>query len=142
MRKFESYTHTFTFSKFVKMANNLNSVEMKAFVPAKNYQLSKQLYRDMGFTMKSDGHGVAYFSFGNVAFLLQDFYDPDLAKNFMIHLLVENATDWHKELTSKGLAEKYEIEISQPTEQPWRMTDFTVTDPSGVRWRIANNTNP
>lgn len=29
--------------------------------------------------------------------------------------------------------------IGDLTQQPWRMLDFTLTDPSGVLWRIAQN---
>jgi hypothetical protein len=47
---------------------NLTPVEIKAFVPARDYALSKQFYADMGFTMASDGGGVAYFHRGHVAF--------------------------------------------------------------------------
>lgn len=29
--------------------------------------------------------------------------------------------------------------IGDLTQQPWRMLDFTLADPSGVLWRIAQN---
>jgi predicted lactoylglutathione lyase len=31
--------------------NTLNIIELKAFVPAKDFELSKQFYQDMGFTL-------------------------------------------------------------------------------------------
>ncbi|WP_219812684.1 hypothetical protein [Aeromonas sp. ASNIH8] len=40
---------------------NLNVTEIKAFVPARDFPLSKQFYQDLGFTLASDGDGVAYF---------------------------------------------------------------------------------
>ena len=118
---------------------NLNVTELKVFIPCQDYSVSKAFYQDMGFTLKSDGDGVAYFAYGNSSFLLQDYYHPELARNLMIHLLVENATDWHQKLTSSNLTGKYQITISEPEVRPWRMIDFTITDPSGVLWRIANN---
>ena len=39
--------------------SNLRITEIKAFVPAKNFELSKQFYKDLGFTMASEGGGVA-----------------------------------------------------------------------------------
>ena len=69
---------------------SLRTVELKAFVPAKDFELSKSFYRDFGFTMASDSHGVAYFHDENVSFLLQDFYAKELAENLMLHLLVIN----------------------------------------------------
>jgi hypothetical protein len=52
---------------------NLRAVELKAFIPAKDFTLSKRFYQDLGFTQSSDTDGVAYFHHGEVSFLLQDF---------------------------------------------------------------------
>jgi len=40
--------------------SNLSITEIKAFVPSKNFGLSKQFYQDLGFTMASDDDGIAY----------------------------------------------------------------------------------
>ena len=118
---------------------NLRVTEVKAFVPARDFELSKQFYRDLGFTMASEGGGVAYFHHGQASFLLQDFCVEDHITNFMMHLLVENVDDWHHKISEAGLAEKYKVEVSPVELQPWRMRDFTLLDPSGVLWRIAEN---
>ena len=39
--------------------SNLKITEIKAFVPSKNFDLSKQFYKDLGFTMASDGRASA-----------------------------------------------------------------------------------
>ena len=118
---------------------NLRVTEVKAFVPARDFELSKQFYRDIGFTMASEGGGVAYFHHGHASFLLQDFCVEDHITNFMMHLLVENVDDWHHKISEAGLAEKYKVEVSPVELQPWRMRDFTRREPSGVLWRIAEN---
>ncbi len=118
---------------------NLNTVEIKAFVPAKDYALSKRFYTDMGFTLASDGGGVAYFHHGECSFLLQDYYHEGLAKNLMMHLLVEDVDAWRAELEAKGIAAAYGVKMTAVEEQPWRMRDFVLLDPSGVMWRIAQN---
>jgi catechol 2,3-dioxygenase-like lactoylglutathione lyase family enzyme len=69
---------------------NLRVTEIKAFVPARDFELSKQFYKDLGFTMASDGGGVAYFHFGDASFLLLDSYEKALAENLVMHLLVED----------------------------------------------------
>jgi hypothetical protein len=94
---------------------NFKTIELKPFVPAKDYELSKRFYLDIGFTLASDTDGVAYFHHENVSFLLQRFY-------------------------AKEFAENYSINISAVEQQPWRMRDFVLVDPSGVLWRIAQNT--
>ncbi|BFM15921.1 VOC family protein [Maricurvus nonylphenolicus] len=118
---------------------NLNTVEIKAFVPAKDYERSKAFYQDMGFTQASDTQGVAYFHHGNCSFLLQDFYEEKLANNLMMHLLVEDAKAWHQQLQEKGIVEKYDVLLGDIEEQPWGMLDFVIKDPSGVLWRVGQN---
>ena len=119
--------------------NNLKTVEIKAFVPAKDFETSKQFYSDLGFTKASDSDGIAYFHHGSCSFLLQDFYEKALAENLMMHLLVEDAHAWHEHIIRSGIADNYDVHVSEVTEQPWRMLDFVVFDPSGVLWRIAQN---
>ncbi len=118
---------------------NLRIVEIKAFVPAKDFELSKQFYKDLGFTMASDGGGVAYFHFGHVSFLLQDFCAEALAENFMMHILVEDVQAWWHHVKGSGVASKYGVKVTDIETQPWRMRDFCVFDPSGVLWRIGQN---
>lgn len=114
-------------------------IEIKAFVPARDFELSKQFYRDLGFTMASDGDGVAYFHHGHASFLLQDFCVPEHVANFMMHLLVEDVEAWHRSIVESGIAQKYQVRVGPVTLQPWRMRDFELFDPSGVLWRIAQN---
>jgi uncharacterized glyoxalase superfamily protein PhnB len=119
---------------------NLGVTEIKAFVPSRDFQLSKQFYKDIGFTMASEGGGIAYFRFGHASFLLQDFCAESLAENFMMHMLVEDVDAWWSRIRDSGVDAKYGAKISTIQRQPWRMRDFCVTDPSGVLWRIAQNT--
>jgi catechol 2,3-dioxygenase-like lactoylglutathione lyase family enzyme len=119
---------------------NLRAIEIKAFVPAKDFARSKQFYQDLGFTLASDGGGVAYFHHGEVSFLLQDFYVAELADNLMMHLLVEDVDAWRARIVAAGIAQTYGVKLTEIVQQPWRMRDFALTDPSGVLWRIAQNT--
>jgi hypothetical protein len=118
---------------------NLGVVEIKAFVPAKDFALSQQFYKDIGFTMASEGGGVAYFRCGDASFLLQNFYVKALAENFMMHLLVEDVDAWWNRINESGVIAKYGVKLTKIELQPWRMRDFCLTDPSGVLWRIGQN---
>jgi uncharacterized glyoxalase superfamily protein PhnB len=118
---------------------NLRAIEIKAFVPAKDFALSKRFYQDLGFVMASDSDGVAYFRHGDVSFLLQDFYVDALAKNLMMHLLVEDVEEWRKHVENAGIPARYGVKLTDVQRQPWRMRDFVVIDPSGVMWRIGQN---
>jgi catechol 2,3-dioxygenase-like lactoylglutathione lyase family enzyme len=118
---------------------NLNVTEIKAFVPSKDFALSKQFYKDLGFTMASEGGGIAYFHFGHVSFLLQDFCAEAFAENFMMHILVENVQSWWDHVQASGVLAKYGTRVTALEDQPWRMRDFCLYDPSGVLWRIGQN---
>lgn len=119
--------------------NKLNTVEIKAFLPAKNFEQSKQFYSDIGFMKASDSEGIAYFYHGNCSFLLQDFYEKTFAENCMMHLLVEDVKAWHKHIVESGIVDNYQVNISDVILKPWGMFDFTLNDPSGVLWRIGQN---
>lgn len=119
--------------------SNLQTIELKAFVPAKDYELSKRFYQDLGFTLASDGDGVAYFHHETASFLLQNFYVKEFAENLMLHLLVEDVDAWRAKVDESGIAARYGAKVSDVQRQPWRMRDFTLVDPSGVLWRIGQN---
>lgn len=114
-------------------------IEIKAFVPAKDYALSLRFYADMGFTLASDTDGVAYFHHGSAAFLLQRFHDERHTGNLMMHLLVEDVDAWWQRLHDSALVATYGVSLTKPELRPWGKRDFTLTDPSGVLWRIAEN---
>ncbi len=119
---------------------NLRVTEIKAFVPSRDFEVSKQFYRDLGFTMASEGGGVAYFHFGHVSFLLQDYCAEGLAENFMMHILVEDVDAWWAHVQASGVIGRYGVRCTEMAVQPWRMKDFCLSDPAGVLWRIGQNT--
>lgn len=118
---------------------NLNVVEIKAFVPSKDFALSQRFYQDIGFTMASEGGGVAYFHCDGASFLLQDFFAESLAGNFMMHLLVEDVAAWRQRIHESGVVARYGVKLGKIKLQPWGMREFALFDPSGVLWRIAQN---
>src|SRR5450755_2994590 len=129
-------------------ALNLTTVEIKAFVPARDFELSKRFYAAAGFTMAFSSEELAYFHYGDCSFLLQNFFVKELAENFVMHLLaenfvmhllVENVDHWHEHITAQNLLERFGVKVGMPEDRPWAMRDFTFLDPSGVLWRIAQN---
>ena len=118
-------------------APSLAVLEIKAFVPAKNFALSMEFYEALGFTRASVFEDIAYFHCGESSFLLQDFFVEEHAANYQMHLLVENVDAWHEK--AKAVAERFNVKVGEPENQPWAMRDFTLFDPSGVLWRIAQN---
>ena len=124
----------------VQSMATLNTIELKAFVPAKDFALSKQFYQDLGFTIAWSDDDLAYLRCGDVSFLLQNYYVQELADNFMMHLLVEDVDAWWTHVEDRQIARKYGVKTLPPEERPWKMRDFVIIDPSGVLWRVGQNT--
>lgn len=120
-------------------AMNLAAVEIKAFVPSRDFERSKQFYLALGFEIPWASEDLAYCRCGDTSFLLQAFYEPAHASNFQMHLLVENVDDWHAHVRSSGIGDLFGVAVGEPENRPWAMRDFTLFDPSGVLWRIAQN---
>ena len=118
----------------------LEAVEIKAFVPARDFALSKRFYEDLGFTIAWSDSDLAYLRYGECSFLLQNFYRPEHADNFMMHLLVVDVEAWWRVVEDRQLVAKYGVRAEPPADRPWGMRDFTITDPTGVLWRVGQNT--
>src|SRR4051812_19473628 len=106
---------------------NLAPVEIKAFVPARNLAESKAFYTALGFEVPWSDDGLAYVRYGETSFLLQQFYVPEHANNFMMHLLVENVDDWHRHVLASGVIQDYSTRVESPEDRPWAMRDFAIT---------------
>ena len=118
---------------------NLTAVEIKPFLPATDFETAKQFYLALGFEVPWSSEDLAYVRHGNTSFLLQAFDAPGFAANYQMHLLVENVDDWHAHVLASGVVARYGVAVGKPEDRPWAMRDFTLFDPSGVLWRIAQN---
>jgi catechol 2,3-dioxygenase-like lactoylglutathione lyase family enzyme len=118
---------------------NMTVIEVKAFVPAKDFNLSKRFYLDLGFNLGWSSDDLAYFHHGSSSFLLQNFYVKAHADNFMMHLLVEDVEAWWSRIQNTGLGAKYGVKVLPPEDRPWGLRDFVVVDPTGVLWRVGQN---
>ncbi|MGN6513822.1 MAG: VOC family protein [Lysobacteraceae bacterium] len=118
---------------------NLDTVEIKAFVPARDFAASKAFYQALGFAVPWSSDDLAYVHHGDTSFLLQRCDAADHASHFMMHLLVANADDWHAHAVASGVVERFGVRLTAPEDRPWRIRDFCLTDPAGVLWRIGHN---
>jgi catechol 2,3-dioxygenase-like lactoylglutathione lyase family enzyme len=118
-------------------------LNLMAFVPAKDFELSRRFYRDLGFHENWGDSQACEFELEGFRFLLQNFYVKDHAGNFMMSLLVEDADKWWEYIQSIALAKKYDLYMAKPpTLQPWGLRVLYLTDPTGVLWHIADRPKP
>jgi len=114
-------------------------LDLKAFVPARDYDLSKRFYLDLGFRENWGDDQICELEIDGYRFLLQNFYVKEQSENFMMSLMVENADAWWDHIKSIGLLNKYELCMAKPPElQPWGLRVLYLTDPTGVLWHIAD----
>lgn len=122
--------------------NNLETIELKAFLPAKDFALCKQFYIDAGFTLSWSSEVMAQLHAGSATFLLQDFYVKEFAENLMMHLLVPDVEAWWRHISTQDLAGRYGVMAQPPEDRDWGIRDFVMNDPSGVLWRIGQSIEP
>src|SRR4029077_5188823 len=81
--------------------------DLKSFVPAKDAELSKKFYADLGFTINWSNDQIAELQIGAFRFLLQTFYVAEHAGNFMMSTAVEDADAWWEYIQRQEFIKKY-----------------------------------
>jgi hypothetical protein len=108
------------------------------FVPAKDFETSKRFYADLGFDVRPIDSNLAAVTMGQHGFLLQNYYVPQWADNFMFHLLVTDLEGWWKHISSLDLPSRYAVPTPRaPKLESWGLNEVHVIDPSGVLWHFA-----
>jgi hypothetical protein len=111
---------------------NLEINDLKVYVPAENFELSKRFYTELGFELTEAWGGSFDCKFGNAQFRLQNYYQHQWADNFMMRFDVKDANSWYSHGKKIIESEKYgSAKISEP-EQIGDSTIVHIWDPSGV----------
>lgn len=114
------------------MSELSKTVDLQTFLPAKDFQISKQFYQDIGFSIAWSSDDLIRFQHGNTSFFLQRFYVQAFAEHLMMHLQVQSVDTWWQHFQTQKIAEKYNLKLTPPEVREWNMRDFVVIDPSGV----------
>lgn len=113
------------------------AISIRPFIGAKNFELSRNFYRDLGFQETILSHNMAVFKTDGIAFYLQDAYVQDWVDNSMIFLEVEDITRYWNELLALRLPTKYKsVKLNPIKEYDWGKECF-IHDPSGILWHIG-----
>ncbi|MEC4003381.1 glyoxalase [Flavobacterium sp. SUN052] len=110
---------------------------IRAFIGAKNFEVSRSFYRDLGFKENVIFHNMSYFETNNLGFYLQDAYVEDWINNTMVFMEVNDVNNFWKELIQLELTSKYDtVKLVPVRELDWGKECF-VHDPSGVLWHFG-----
>ena len=113
------------------------AISIRPFIGAKNFELSRNFYRDLGFEESILFHNMSYFKTDGLGFYLQDAYVKDWVDNSMIFLEVEDVDLYRKELLALNLTSRYEgVKLSPIREYDWGKECY-LHDPSGILWHIG-----
>lgn len=116
---------------------NHQSKSIRPFIGAKDFELSRSFYRDLGFEETVLGNNFSVFKTDRTAFYLQDAYVKDWIDNSMIFLEVDDVALYRNELLALDLATKYKgVKLTPIKEYDWGRECF-IHDPSGILWHIG-----
>ena len=112
---------------------------LRPFVPARDYELSRRFYETIGFRVTHADESVTNLKLGGYSFILQNFYQKELAENLMLQLMLRDADAWWAQLPT-DLADAFGVKQPRPPAmQPWRLKVGFLFDPSGVLWHVADS---
>ncbi|MFP3590634.1 glyoxalase [Chryseobacterium sp. SIMBA_038] len=116
---------------------NQNIKSIRPFIGAKNFEISRNFYKDLGFEEIVLEHNLSLFKKWEIGFYLQNAYVKDWIENTMLFIEVENVDDFWEELLSLNLTEKYEgVKLMAIRTMDWGKECF-VHDPSGILWHFG-----
>jgi catechol 2,3-dioxygenase-like lactoylglutathione lyase family enzyme len=113
------------------------AISIRPFIGAKDFELSRSFYRDLGFHETVLTPNMSVFETDKIAFYLQDAYVKDWVDNTMIFLEVEDVDRYWKEIMALDLTAKYKDAKLVPVRiEPWGKECF-LHDPSGILWHFG-----
>ena len=100
--------------------SDMTTVEAKAFVPARDFALSKQFYQDLGFVLAWSSDELAFLRPGTSPFLLRNRYTETHAEKWMRHLLVREGVAWWRRVQARGVWARDGVRAGPPAGRPRR----------------------
>ena len=114
---------------------------MRPVVPAKDFEISKRFYIELGFEPKTLTDRLVEMQLGAFSFILQAYYVQQWADNFVMHMRVSDVKLWWDHIDGLDLASRYGVKTLAPQMEDWGLV-AGIIDPSGVLWRIAGAPAP
>ena len=116
---------------------NQKALSIRPFIGAKDFETSRNFYRDLGFEESILAPDFSYFKMQGFGFYLQDAYVQDWVDNSMIFMEVENVDQYYSELLALDLTAKYKnVRLIPIRKYDWGKECF-LHDPSGILWHFG-----
>lgn len=112
--------------------------DVKVFVPTKDHDESIRFYEALGWQCNWREDGLAEIELSSVRLYLQRFYAKELAENFMIYVVVDDAEAWYHHAAKVVESGAFPtVRASPPKEEPYGALVTYVWDPCGVLLHFA-----
>ncbi|MBC7511578.1 MAG: glyoxalase [Ferruginibacter sp.] len=111
---------------------------VRTFIGAKNFEESRNFYKDLGFEESIISKGMSYFKIvETLGFYLQDYYVEDWINNSMMFVEVVNVEEYFLQLQNLNLQYKYkDVKLVPIRYEDWGSECF-LHDPAGVLWHFG-----
>ena len=114
-----------------------SAISIRPFIGAKDYEVSRSFYRDLGFQEVVLSPHMSLFQTNTIGFYLQNAYVQDWIDNSMIFVEVDDVARYWNDLLTLKLTEKYKaMKLTPIRNYDWGKECF-VHDPSGVLWHFG-----
>jgi catechol 2,3-dioxygenase-like lactoylglutathione lyase family enzyme len=110
---------------------------IRPFIGAKNFELSRSFYRDLGFEEHILFPNMSLFISKEIGFYLQDAYVKDWVDNTMVFMEVDDVNRFWNELQALDLTAKYKSVRLEPVRHLAWGSECFLHDPSGVLWHFG-----
>lgn len=112
---------------------------LRAFVPAKDFEVSRKFYAALGFRATHSDKDVCILKIAGCSFILQNRYQAEWADNTMLQLLVRDVEPWWaNHVDAERLVAEFGVRPPKPPEmQAWGLMVGFIFDPSGVLLHVA-----
>jgi catechol 2,3-dioxygenase-like lactoylglutathione lyase family enzyme len=112
-------------------------ISIRPFIGAKDFEVSRSFYRDLGFQESVLAHNLSVFKIQGLGFYLQDAYVKDWIDNTMVFMEVDDVDLFWKELAALELTTKYENARLTPIRKYDWGSECFLHDPSGILWHFG-----
>ncbi|MEM7054254.1 MAG: hypothetical protein AAF446_06860 [Pseudomonadota bacterium] len=119
--------------------SELNVHDIKPFIGAKDFEVSKKFYLALGWRLTYDSPSLSVFELAGHRFYLQNFYAEEWCSNSMLHISVENVSAWlsHAKTVFASPDFPSEARMEHLIKDEGYANTFHVWDPSGVLLHFA-----
>ena len=110
-------------------------LQIRTFVPSKDFETSKQFYKDLGLEILWENEELAEIGTPSQNFFLQDYYQEEWANNFMLQMFVDDLDELYKK--AEPLVQKYADTKIKPIFKAEYGRTFHLIGPAGELWHLT-----